>query len=184
MGVGLGEGEATLAYDLGARREELVHFDDASEGVGGDLVALQETALDARAVDGRHVGWAAAKRGQHALDGLEELLGLDLAGEASVAARRGLHRGDAVLLVARVPGLDGGPGELEGLSALIGEDHLAHVLDARDGPVSGRELDGAQDAPLEVGADSLHHATFLLAPPTMARTNASRVTVETVNPVT
>jgi hypothetical protein len=128
--VRLGEGEAALVLDLRVGLEQLVRFDHAPEGVRGDALALEYASLDAGAVNGGHV-LRAAEATAHLLDGLEHLLGRHLARLALVRAGPGLHGRDAVLLVARVPGLDGTPGELEALAVFVGEHLLTDMVDAR-----------------------------------------------------
>jgi hypothetical protein len=114
---------------------------DAAEGVGRDLLAAEEVLLDACAVDGGDV-WSAVKAWSHALDGIEEKLGLHLARMSAVGSRLRLHGRDAVLLVAGVPRLHGAPRELEGLARLVREHLLTDVADASDRVRTGREFDG------------------------------------------
>jgi len=141
--------------------EEFVLLDVAAEGVGCDAVARKQAALDAGAVDGGDVVRIAVKLGADLVDDLGEQFGLHLAGQALVGAAPGVHRGDAVFLVAGVPGLDGAPGELVPLVVLLGEDDAADVLDAVDNGVAGRELDGAEHAHLQVRGDAFHAGGLL-----------------------
>src|SRR5690606_34650968 len=62
----------------------------------------------------------------------------------------------SVLLVARVPRLDGAPGELKALPVLIQEGLFTDMTDARNDGVARRRLDGAEYAHLEVTTHSFH----------------------------
>ena len=73
-------------------------------------------------------------------------------------SERGLvfHDGDAVLLVAGVPGLDGAPGELAGVALLVGEGHLADGPDAGLDGVALGHVNGAEHAHFEIGSGISH----------------------------
>ena len=77
-------------------------------------------------------------------------------------SRVGLHDGDAVLLVARIPGLDGAPGELARVAVLVGEAHLADGLDAGLDGVARRAVDGAEHPHFKVGRWISHNGFLLL----------------------
>ena len=157
VGVGLGEGEAAAVVAVGLGCEQLVGVDEPAEGVGIDLVAAQQVALDAGAVDGGDGGGlVVAEGGQDLLDGFLEELWVDLARATFVGARLGGHGGDAIFLVAGVPGLDRAPSELAAQAVFVEEGVGGDVADASDGGSSRRELDGTEYAHLEVGADAFH----------------------------
>ena len=61
VSVGFGEGETAFVWGFRVRFEEFVVFDDAAEGVGGDLLAPEEAALDADAIDGSDVAGLAVE---------------------------------------------------------------------------------------------------------------------------
>jgi hypothetical protein len=54
VGVCLGEGEPFLVLGLGLRLEQLA-FSRCAGRCGGNLLSLEQAALDAGPVDGRHV---------------------------------------------------------------------------------------------------------------------------------
>lgn len=155
VGVSLGKGQAALALDLRVGLEQLVLFDHTPEGVGGHALALEQTLLDASAVEGRHVV-GAPKLAPYLLDGLQHLLGRHFSSFALVRARLGQDGRGAVFLVAAVPGLDGAPGELKAPPVLVEERLLTDLVDARHDGAARRGFDGAEHAHLQVTADSLH----------------------------
>ena len=55
VGVGFGEGESAFWEVGGVWFEEVVFFDGAAEGVGGDLVTAKVALFDASAVEGLDV---------------------------------------------------------------------------------------------------------------------------------
>ena len=50
--MGLGKREAAFGAVLGVGLEEVIAVDDAAEGIGGDLAAVEVALLDAGAVEG------------------------------------------------------------------------------------------------------------------------------------
>ena len=160
--MGLGEGEAVRVAGLEVRFEELVALDMTAEGVGCHAIALEQAAFDAGAIDGGDVAGVAVELRADLVDDLGEKFGAHLAGQALVGAGPGVHRGDAVLLVAGIPGLDGAPGELVALVVLVGEDDATDVLDTGDDGVAGRELDGTEHAHLQVRGDAFHAGGLLV----------------------
>ncbi len=159
IGVRFGERQTTLVFHFSVGLEQLVGLGHTAEGIRGDALALEQSPLDAGAVDGRHVG-RTAEAAAHLLDGFEHLLGRHLAGLTPVRAGLGLHGRDAVFLVPRVPSLDGAPGELEALSVFVEEHLLADVTDSRNVGGAGRRLDCAEHAHLQIAADSFHEGPF------------------------
>ena len=85
------------------------------------------------------------------VDDLGKFVRLHLARQAFVLARVRIHRRDAVLLVARVPGLNRAPREAIGRAVLVLVIASTDVMDAGDDRVSRRELDGPKDAHFEIG---------------------------------
>src|SRR5208337_4564714 len=79
-----------------------------------------------------------------------------LADFALVGARLVFHDGHAVLLVARVPGLDGAPGELARLALLVGEGQLTDRPDAGLEAVALGHVDGPQHAHLQIRSRIFH----------------------------
>lgn len=68
VGMGFGEGEAGLGAGGVCGGEEFEVVDVAAEGVGGDLTALEETTLDAGAVDFLDVVFFTVEAGADLLD--------------------------------------------------------------------------------------------------------------------
>ena len=99
--------------------------------------------------------------GQDLVDGLLQLFGVDLASLAFVRTDLVVHDGDAVLLVAGVPGLDGAPGELSGVAVLVGEGQEADGFDAGLDGVADGHVNGAQDTHLEVRSGIAHEVIFV-----------------------
>ena len=62
--------------------------------------------------------------------------------------------------MAGIPGLDGAPGELAGMTVLVGEGHLADGLDAGLDRVARGHVDGAQDPHFEIGGGMTHEFCF------------------------
>ena len=130
VGVFHAESETLAVVFFGFGSEQIVVADEAVEGGLGDAVGLQEAVLDAEAIDGAFVGALGVEVGPGGVDGFEEFLGRDLAGLALVAARVVGHAGDAVVLVAVEPGLDGAPGELAWVALLVEEGHGGDLVHA------------------------------------------------------
>ena len=129
VGVLHAEGEAFLVVVV-LGREQVVLADEAVEGGLGDAVGIQQALLDAEAIEGALVGAVVVEVGLGGVEGFEQFLGRDLAGLALVLAGLVGHAGDAVVLVAVEPGLDGAPGELAGVAVLVEEGHGGDVVDA------------------------------------------------------
>lgn len=155
IGVGFGEGTAALGTTGAVVFEEFVFFDGTAEGGGGDLVAAQDSLLDAGAVEGGDVGDFLMETGEDFFDGFEKVLGGDFASGSFVAAH-GIF-GDAVLAVVIPPGLDGAPGELAGVSVIVFEDHLADGLVLSLEAVAGGVFEGAKDAHFKGVWDTFHN---------------------------
>src|SRR5208282_1536484 len=94
--------------------------------------------------------------GQQRVNGLLNRFQGDLADFALVGARLVFHDGHAVLLVARVPGLDGAPGELARLALLVGEGQLTDRPDAGLEAVALGHVDGPQHAHLQIRSRIFH----------------------------
>lgn len=122
VGMGFGESEAGFGAGVIGGFEELVAVDDATEGVGGDPVALEDALLDAGTVYFLDVAFFSVKGGQNLVDGFEEVLGSYFTSGTLVAACGGFS--DAKSPVVIPPGLDGPPSESHGLALLVGEGHL------------------------------------------------------------
>jgi len=121
-----------------------------------DPSRIERAALDAGAVHGGRVAGRAVKLRADLVDRLGELLWPHFARQPLVRPHLGVHRRDPVLLVARVPGLDRAPGELEALVVLVGEHDAADVLDAFGDRTAGGELDRAQHTDLEIRSHAFH----------------------------
>ena len=90
--------------------EQFVFPHEPPEGGQRDLVGPQEAFFDAEAIDGRLVGFLLLmKMRQGGVDRFEHLFGGDLASLPFVGPRTAVHRGDTVVLVTVVPGLDRPP---------------------------------------------------------------------------
>src|SRR5437016_13961216 len=80
-----------------------------------------------------------------------------------------VNDGDAMHLIAGVPGLNSEPGELAEMAVLVGEGHLADRLDAGLNGVARSHVDGAEHAHFQIGrwiSHDLLSLNFLsLAPP-------------------
>jgi len=113
------------------RLEQFEFVAQAAERVGRDLFAAQQPLLDTGPVDLSLVEMLAAEQREDLLNGLQKLLGMHLAGLALIGTRFGMHGGDAVFLVARIPGLDRAPGEAALIPVFILEAHPADLLDPR-----------------------------------------------------
>jgi hypothetical protein len=111
VGVGLGEGLAVAALAVAFGFEQLEAFDEAGEGGGRDLGAVEQALFDAEAVEGGAGGSLAVGLGEDGAEGLEELFGGDLAGLGLVGAGGVGQGGGAVFFVAEQPGFDGAPGD-------------------------------------------------------------------------
>ncbi len=61
-----------------------------------------------------------------------------------------VHAGDAIFHVARIPGLNGSPGERAGQAVFVGEGRSRDMVDSCDAGVSRRCFDGAEDLHLQV----------------------------------
>ena len=72
VSVGFGECEASFVLGLFVNLEQLVVVDHATEGIGGDLLAAEQAALDADAVDGGDVAGFTVKGRKDLLDGVEQ----------------------------------------------------------------------------------------------------------------
>ena len=70
------------------------------------------------------------------------------------------HDGDAVFLVAGIPGLDGAPGELARVAVLVGEGHLADGLDAGLDGVALGHVNGAEHPHFQIGSGISHELYF------------------------
>jgi len=148
--------------------EQLEFADKAIEGVRGDLRAREQPLFDAQPVKHRALRRPrvapGVRRGQRGADGLVQLLVRDLARPAPVGARRVFHDGHAMLLEARIPGLDRAPRKGAREALFVGETHLRDVFDARDDALALGRLDGPKDAHFQVGGWIFH------APGTLAGT--------------
>ena len=147
-----------LVLGVGLGPEEIELLDQAREGIGSDLPVVQESLLDAHAIEERPFG-NAVNLGQSGLDRLLEGFRGDLAGLALVGAGFVFQDRDAVLLIAAVPGFDRAPGEVARIALLIGEGHLAHRLDAVADRIAGRHVDGPEHAHFEIRS-RIFHAVF------------------------
>ena len=74
------------------------------------------------------------------------------------------HDGHAVFLVARIPGLDGAPGELAGMAVLVGEGHLADGLDAGLDGVALGHVNGAEHPHFQISSGISHESCFSCPP--------------------
>jgi hypothetical protein len=83
-------------------------------------------------------------------DRLQQFLGRDLADLPFVTAWLRRHAGDAVVLVAVVPGLDGAPGELPRLAAFVDEGHGGDGVDPFVPGATGHRLDGTEHPHLQI----------------------------------
>jgi hypothetical protein len=92
--------------------EQLVFTQEAVEGGLGEAARIEQSFLDAEPVQRHLVVLLALEVGLGGMKGFEQFFGRDLAGLAFVFAWLWRHAGDAVVLVAVEPGLDGAPGEL------------------------------------------------------------------------
>jgi hypothetical protein len=90
------------------------------------------------------------------LDGFEQLLGRDLADGAFVGALRGV--GDAVFAIVIPPGLDGPPGEADGMAVLILEGHSGDVLVAGEHGLARGVFECSKHPHFEIIADAFHVA--------------------------
>jgi hypothetical protein len=149
VGVFHAEGESLFLIGV-VFGEQIVFADEAVKGGLGDAVGVEQSRLDAESVDGAFVGVQAAEVGLGGLDGFEEFLGRDFAGVAFVFTRLGRHAGDAAVLVAVEPGLDGAPGELPRVAVFVGESHGGDGVHAFVAGLPGDGVDGAEDAHLQV----------------------------------
>ncbi len=84
------------------------------------------------------------------MQGLGQLVGLDLAVGIFVGAGFVIERGDAVFFEAVQPGADGAPGKLIGLAGLsIDKRPPGDLLDARPDSGAGGVIHGAQHSEFE-----------------------------------
>ena len=155
VGVFHAEGEAFLVVVV-VGSEQVVLANEAVESRLGDAVGLQEAFFDAAAIEGALVGAVVVEVRPGGVDGFEEFLGCDLACLALVLARAVGHAGDAVVLVAVVPGLDGAPGELALIAFLVEEGHGGDVVDAFVAGSALDGVDGAQNPHLQIDRRQLH----------------------------
>lgn len=156
VGRGFGEGEAYFGTGVIGGFEELVAVDDATEGVGGDPVALEDALLDAGAVYFLNVAFFPVKGGQNLVDGFEEGLGSYFTSGSLVAAPGGFS--DAISPVVIPPGLDGPPSEAHGLAILVGEGHLTDGFIAGEHRVALGVFECAEHSHFEVIAYAFHVA--------------------------
>jgi len=165
VGMGFGEGQADLVGALRIGLEEFVLFDNAAEGVGRDLRAGQQTLLNAQAVEQSRTGRLAAGFWKRLLHGLRHVFQRHLADFAFVRPGFVFHDGDAVFLVAGVPGLNGAPGELAGMAVLVGKGHPADSLDAAADGFALGHVNGPEHAHFQIGGGISHELYFVgLAP--------------------
>src|SRR5271170_5385180 len=99
--------------------------------------------------------------GPGGVDGFEQFLGGGLADLSFVLACVVGHAGDAVVLVAVEPGLDGPPGELAWVAVLVEEGHGGDVEDAFVACSSLCGVDGTQDTHLQIDGRLLHEGSPL-----------------------
>src|SRR5690606_367937 len=132
IGVGLGKREPFLVLGSSLGLEQLVAVDGAAERVGSDLLAAQKAAFDATAIHRSDVSGLVVEVREHLFDSILKQLRLHLSQPPAIGTGPGFHRGDAVLLVAGVPVLNGAPGELVAVVVVVGEDDGADVADALD----------------------------------------------------
>lgn len=131
ISAGLGKGQPDFVGRLGVGLEQFILPDQPVEGGAGDLRTQKQSLFNAKPVKQRAPGNTAMRLGKHGLNGLQNVLGPDLAGFAFVGTRLVFHDRDTVFFIAAEPGLDGAPGELARVALLVGEGHLADRLDAR-----------------------------------------------------
>ena len=155
VGVFHAEGEAFLVV-LVLGSKQVVLANEAVEGGLGDAVGLEQALLDAEAIEGQLVGALVVEVGPGGIEGFEQFLGSGLADVPLVLAWLVGHAGDAVVLVAVEPGLDGAPGELAWVAFLVEEGHGGDVLDAFVPGSALDGIDGAQDAHFQIDRRLLH----------------------------
>jgi hypothetical protein len=156
VGVCLGEGEAGFGAGVTDGFEQIEAVDDAAEGIGRYLRALEQALLDAGAIHFGNVVVFAMEGGQDLLNGFEQALGRDLAGEAFVGSFGGV--GDAVFAVVIPPGLDGSPGEADGMAVFVLEGHGADGLIAGEHGFALGVFECSEHSHSEVIADAFHVA--------------------------
>ena len=154
VGVGFCKCEPGFGAGVVGGFEQLVTVDDAPEGVGGDLGALEKTFLDTGAVNFGDVVFFPVEGGEDLLNGFEKVLGGDFAGASFVGP--GWWIGDAVFAIVIPPGLDGAPGELAGVAVLVEEDGLTDGLVASEVGVALGVFECPEDSHFEVVADAFH----------------------------
>lgn len=146
--------------------------DEATEGVWSDLRSGEDRLLNAEAIkEGKSWGFAVGQRSD-LTNGVDEFLRGDLATLAFIGSALVLHDGDAVLLEARVPGLDGAPGKLARVAILVGEGHGADRFDPGLDGIAEGHVDGTKDAHFEIGCGVSHECSdvgFIELTPTSCR---------------
>ena len=93
---------------------------------------------------------------ERGIDRFEGFFGADLSRASFVGSRLVLHRGDAVVLVAVVPRLDGSPGELVRLSFFISKRHRRDVLDSFVTRFPRCDIDRSEDFDFDVDRWPFH----------------------------
>jgi len=127
IGVGFSKGEALfIGGNVVFGFEEIVCFDSAAKGGGGDLFFAEKAFFDAEAVKSGDVVSCIFEEGFGFFDGFEKILGGGFTHRSFVGAFLGV--GQSMLAIVIPPGLDGAPGELVREAFFIFEDHLADGL--------------------------------------------------------
>jgi hypothetical protein len=137
----------------------LVLADEAIKGGLGDPFRVQQSVLDTEAIDRSLVGSLVVEVRLGGVDRFEQFLGGDLASLPFVAAGLWCHAGNAVVLVAVKPGLDGPPGELTGVAFLVEEGQGGDLVNAFVAGSAGGGIDGPQHAHLQIDRWLLHESS-------------------------
>lgn len=96
------------------------------------------------------------KVGQGRVDRFEDFFGCDLARLALVGTRGSVHAGDAVVLVAVVPGLNRPPSEAVLVSLFVQKRHLGDVLNSLVPCFTGCDLNRSEDFHFDVDRWPFH----------------------------
>ena len=152
----LGEGEPCLGAGVVDGFEEFELVDSLAEGADRDQRALEQSPLDAGAVDLRDIVFFAVEGGQNLFDGFQQILGCDFAGGAFVGPAGMI--GDAVFLIVIPPEFDGFRAEPVGLAVFIGEGHVADRLVAGQFGITFGIFEGAEHPHFQIVAYAFHVA--------------------------
>lgn len=126
ISVCFGKGKARFGCSGIAGLEQFEAIDDATKGIGCDLGALEQTAVDTGAVDFGDIVFFSVKARHDLLDGLKKLFRNDFACRSFIGADWGVC--DTVFAVIVPPGLYRAPGKTAELSVFIEEVHLTNGL--------------------------------------------------------